>query len=195
MLLRYNSGMSEQMVLVRDNSLFTREAIVRFYEATRYGSKVRAACQYAGISYSTYYLWKRRAAKGEEPFATFMLGVEQARGEFIVRNLQAIAAHTAIDWKAAAWLLERSEPETYAMRQYIEEEPALLKELKELVGAGLVSVREVKEQMPDLPTEYLNALMALETSIIDEQEVIPEQVIAGEAIEESKLPEALQQLK
>jgi metal-responsive CopG/Arc/MetJ family transcriptional regulator len=124
-----------------------------------------------------------------------MLGVEQARGEFIVRNLQAIAAHTAIDWKAAAWLLERSEPETYAMRQYIEEEPALLKELKELVGAGLVSVREVKEQMPDLPTEYLNALMALETSIIDEQEVIPEQVIAGEAIEESKLPEALQQLK
>ena len=182
--------MSESTAMVHTNSLFTREVIVRFYEAIRYGSKIRAACQYAGISTPTFYLWKRRANRGEEPYATFIRGVEQAKGEFIVRNLQAVHAHTAIDWKAAAWLLERSYPEDYAMRQYIEEEPALLRELKELVSAGMVTVAEIKEQIADLPQEYLSALMALEASLLDDKVVAPSQVVAGEAADvASSLPE------
>lgn len=180
---------------MRTNNSFKRETIVRFYEAIRYGAKIKAACQYAGINTKTYYDWKRRAAEGEEPYRTFVIGVEQAKGEFVVRNLQAIHAHTAIDWKAAAWLLERSFPEDYAMRQYIEEEPPLLKELKELVGAGLVSVSDIKQEMPDLPGDYFNALMALEASIIDEQIETPQQVVAGEVvIERDTVPAEIKNL-
>jgi len=187
--------MSGSIALTRTNSSFKRETIVRFYEAIRYGAKIKAACQYAGINTKTYYDWKRRAAGNEEPYRTFILGVEQAKGEFVVRNLQAIHAHTAIDWKAAAWLLERSFPEDYAMRQYIEEEPPLLKELKELVGAGLISVGDIREEMPDLPGDYISALMALEASIIEEQVETPQQVVAGNAvIEQASIPAEIKNL-
>lgn len=180
---------------MRTNNSFKRETIVRFYEAIRYGAKIKAACQYAGINTKTYYDWKRKASQGKEPYRTFIIGVEQAKGEFVVRNLQAIHAHTAIDWKAAAWLLERSFPEDYAMRQYIEEEPPLLKELKELVGAGLISVSDIRVEMPDLPGEYFSALMALEASMIDEQIDVPQQVVAGEAVvEAATLPEEIKNL-
>lgn len=164
---------------------------MRFYEAVRYGSKIKHACQYAGINVSTYYTWRRRALKGEEPYATFLRGIEQAQGEFVTRNLEAIHAHTAIDWKAAAWLLERSYPEQYAMRQYVEEEPALLRDLKELVSGGLVTVAEIRQEMPDLPDDYLNILMALEAQLLTSVPSVLEQ--AEEARPQPKaLPTALQ---
>lgn len=139
---------------------------MRFYEAVRYGSKIKHACQFAGIQLSTYYHWRRRAHAGEEPYATFVRGVSQAQGEFVARNLEAIHAHTAIDWKAAAWLLERSYPEEYAMRTYIEEEPALLRDLKELISAGLVTVLEIRTEIPDLLPDHMNILMALEAQLM-----------------------------
>jgi hypothetical protein len=135
---------------------------MRFYEAIRYGAKIKHACQFAGIQLSTYYTWRRRAHAGEEPYATFVRGVSQAQGEFVARNLEAIHAHTAIDWKAAAWLLERSYPEEYAMRTFIEEEPPLLRDLKELISAGLVTVLEIRKEIPDLPPDQMHILMALE---------------------------------
>ena len=139
---------------------------MRFYEAVRYGSKIKHACQFAGIQLSTYYTWRRRAHAGEEPYATFIRGVSQAQGEFVARNLEAIHAHTAIDWKAAAWLLERSYPEEYAMRTFIEEEPPLLRDLKELISAGLVTVLEIRTEIPDLPPDHMNILMALEAQLM-----------------------------
>ena len=164
---------------------------MRFYEAVRYGSKIKHACQYAGINVSTYYTWRRRALKGEEPYATFLRGIEQAQGEFVARNLEAIHAHTAIDWKAAAWLLERSYPEEYAMRQYVEEEPALLKDLKALVSGGLVTVLEIRKEMPDLPQDYLNILMALEAQLLTSVPSATEAAVNGQP-ERKQLPDALQ---
>lgn len=150
---------------------------MRFYEAIRYGSKIKHACQFAGIQLSTYYTWRRRAHAGEEPYATFVRGVSQAQGEFVARNLEAIHAHTAIDWKAAAWLLERSYPEEYAMRTFIEEEPPLLRDLKELISAGLVTVKEIRTEIPDLPPDHMNILMALEAQLMMDTPDTPEQPI------------------
>lgn len=165
---------------------------MRFYEAVRYGSKIKHACQFAGIQLSTYYTWRRRAHAGEEPYATFVRGVSQAQGEFVARNLEAIHAHTAIDWKAAAWLLERSYPEEYAMRTFIEEEPPLLRDLKELISAGLVSVTEIRKEIPDLPPDQMNILMALEAQLMMETpNLAPEQEIINITPTET-LPQQLQ---
>lgn len=182
------------IVSIRNNSKFTKEVVTRFYEAIRYGSKIKQACEYAGISPTQYYTWRRRANKKEEPYYTFVLGVEQAQGEFVVRNLQAVHAHTAIDWKAAAWLLERRHPQDFAMRQFIEEEPPLLRDLKELVGGGLVTIAEIREEMPDLPKDYLNILMAMEAQMLSSVSEVDGVPIESNAniIEGEVLPAALQ---
>lgn len=182
-----------RITTIRSNSLFTKEVVMRFYEAVRYGSKIKQACQYAGISASLYYSWRRRGLAGDEPYNIFIKGVEQAQGEFVVRNLEAVHAHSAIDWKASAWLLERRYPEDFAMRQYIEEEPALLRDLKELVSGGLVTLKEIKAEMPDLPAEYLTLLMALEAQLIESSEAFVDTTgKKADIIEGQILPTALQ---
>lgn len=109
---------------------------------------VATACELAGISEATYYGWMSAGEEGVEPYSDFFETVTQARargeqGMVDVLHLAALQktdaegnATGAVDWKAAAWLLERRFPDRYgqgAMARKAEEKAlgVLLERLRE----------------------------------------------------------------
>lgn len=60
----------------------------------------------AGIDPSTFFGWQRRAKVGDEPYASFFHRFYEARGEVEDRLTGALSEDG--DWRAKAWILERS---------------------------------------------------------------------------------------
>ena len=118
------------------------EAITRQLEQVfNGGSTVRDACAYVGISEATYYHWMKigRAAhegrardkdhlylphkvEDRAPYLEFFERIKRARA---VMRVEAIAIiRTAAQeghWQAAAWLLERSDPDQWGRRVVTQE--------------------------------------------------------------------------
>jgi transposase len=84
----------------------------------RTGAHVETACAAAGIGRSTIYEWLRRGdpegtAPANAQFRDFAEAVERARGEGEALRTARIVAAAVYDWHAAAWLLERGNPEKW----------------------------------------------------------------------------------
>ena len=75
------------------------------------------ACRIAGISDRTYRRWQAEAeegGEGSELFASFLSAVQRTRAEARRGALKLIQDAGKLDWKAAAWFVERSDPENWA---------------------------------------------------------------------------------
>lgn len=109
--------------------------------ALRCGMSVKKACSLAGITIETYRKWYERGSNGEEPYKQFFDSLEAIQAEMEQWCLNAIKSaatpgktektttiyengdgekKTTIserpvkyDWKAAVWLLEHIDPESY----------------------------------------------------------------------------------
>jgi len=78
------------------------------------GSSERDACFIAGISSNRITGWRMRAKKkGDEPFKTFIDGVNVFNAYGKKCLMKIIRGHSSDDWKAAAWLLERRFPDEF----------------------------------------------------------------------------------
>ncbi len=80
------------------------------------GMSVQGACGLIGVTYSTFLRWMGRGAEGEEPFATFLERVEEARAKAEWSHVQTIdKARTLppgeIDWKASQFWLQTARRE------------------------------------------------------------------------------------
>lgn len=65
------------------------------------------------INDRTIRLWRQRARKGEEPFATFFAELELAKGTAISQAIDVIRNAGPKHWQAAAWWLERMYPDLF----------------------------------------------------------------------------------
>lgn len=98
---------------------FSEDVRQKILYAISLGASVEDAARAAGIGESTFYLWqekgrKARAAKNlDDPFARFLEEIESARSRGKCRLLEVISRASALDWKAAAWRLERSYPQEF----------------------------------------------------------------------------------
>lgn len=88
-------------------SKYTPELVDKLCELVSNGMSATKSCDAVGLSMSTYSEWNR-----DKP--EFTARIKRARSEGIASLLSTIqcAAKTGT-WTAAAWLLERLEPETY----------------------------------------------------------------------------------
>lgn len=86
-----------------------RDAIILAVEG---GTYLSMAAEYAGVSRSTLHLWMVRGEAGEKSFSEFSDALKKARANAQVRSIALIrqAANNGT-WQAAAWYLERSDPE------------------------------------------------------------------------------------
>ena len=104
-------------------SKMTDERIQRLLEALRAGNYITSACQYAGISESTYHAWMKQAYSDDATPTQkeFLESVTKARSEAEVRNVMNIqkAATDPRYWTASAWWLERSFPERWGRRSHV----------------------------------------------------------------------------
>ncbi len=99
--------------------------IVRIAEFVAVGCPVDAAAAVCGIGRATVFAW---IAVGEEwqdveleevpidrrPFRDFSDAIKNAKLAAEPRHLRTIERASATDWKAAAWILERTRPERYS---------------------------------------------------------------------------------
>lgn len=95
----------------------------RIVQALRAGNYVDTAAQFAGISRPTLYRWLERGDRAaekadlgetlseqEEMFLNFRNEVDAARASATVRNVSLISQAAQNSWQAAAWWLERTNP-------------------------------------------------------------------------------------
>jgi hypothetical protein len=104
----------------------TPEVHAKIVGALRDGNYVETAAGYAGISRPTLYRWLDKgdmaAAKldndeelseREELYLAFRDDVEEARAIAMARNVHFITTAAQTTWQAAAWWLERSNPQMW----------------------------------------------------------------------------------
>lgn len=74
------------------------------------GMSIEAACALAGIHRDTYYSWRKR------PELAGRIDAALATAEAAL--LATVRAASNDDWRAAAWILERRYPDTWARRDH-----------------------------------------------------------------------------
>lgn len=128
----------------------------RIVEAVELGAPLYLAAQAGGVTALTLRKWRLRGEAGEEPFAAFLSRLEKARAGGAVNALKVIRkAAEQGTWTAAAWLLERRYPRSFALRRNDAKEKPLtdeeslkcLEELKELgIDDVIASLKQKVEQ-------------------------------------------------
>jgi hypothetical protein len=80
---------------------------------------LEAAAWAAGIDRVTLWRWLKKGEEGPGVYRDFCNATQEAKSRKIIRSLNKIQADP--EWRAAAWILERTEPEHYGQRVKIEQ--------------------------------------------------------------------------
>lgn len=99
-------------------SEFTQSRVSAILAAVRLGMSFKDAAACAGVSYMTFNRWRERgmAPNAPEEYCDFCRRLDVARAEVQNDCLKQINKAAIEDWKAAAWLLERLNPEDWGKR-------------------------------------------------------------------------------
>lgn len=85
----------------------TPETVKKLCDAIRLGASYGDACGYAGIDIATFGRWR-------DEFADFAHEIKEAEASGRVQLIAKIQkAATDGNWQAAAWMLERRDPQNY----------------------------------------------------------------------------------
>lgn len=120
------------------------------------GEPVTVACRIAGISRGTIYNWLRE-------YPDFAAKLEQAEGQRVSARLRRIDEKADRDWRADAWVLERTSPE---FRE--------VKDIKIQVETGVAQVLEAARPhcSPGAYAEFVRAV-AIAQGLGDEAAALP----------------------
>lgn len=132
-------SINEAITSIRVNKFRDTKANM-LLSALRCGMPVNKACQIAGITVETYRNWYERGKNGEEPYTQFFESLEAIQFEMeqwclsaikdaadrskVERTITTVETDTGtkttitekpakFDWRAAAYLLEHLDPESY----------------------------------------------------------------------------------
>ena len=107
------------------------------------------AAQAAGITRQTFYNWIRKGKADKEGiYFDFYRMVEGAKAEGEVNLIKIIKKASGRSWTAAAWILERSRPERWALHKAKENAVEFWKkEILGLLKAGDITQADVIESL------------------------------------------------
>lgn len=80
------------------------------------GNSYETAAQAVGICRPTIYNWMKRGESEEEPFLQFLQSIKKAKAKSEIRHIEVIDKAMEKNWQAAAWWLERSNPQGWGNR-------------------------------------------------------------------------------
>lgn len=142
------------------------------------GNYDMVAAQAAGITRQTFYNWVRKGkAEREGIYFDFYIEVEKAKAEGEVELITTIRKASRRSWTAAAWILERSRPERWALHKAKDNAVEFWKkELLDLLKAGDISQDDIIETVgEDLAHElFERAGIAIVSGGKAEEESAPE---------------------
>ncbi len=95
----------------------TPELQERIVQVIATGNYVETAAAFAGISKDTFYNWMKKGARGEgAKFVAFSDAIQKALAQAEIVDVAMIARAAESQWQAAAWRLERRNPERWGRR-------------------------------------------------------------------------------
>lgn len=112
--------------------LLNEELIEEICSVIRAGNYAKTAIDYVGISESSFYNWINRAEaelarmeeegddeplESEEIYLQFLASFKKADSAAKVRNVAIINDAARTHWQAAAWYLERRDPENWGRKK------------------------------------------------------------------------------
>lgn len=132
----------------------TPELVATLCEAISAGYNKESAAEAIGVHEDTLRTWLKKGRRGDEPYSGLFRAVKKAEAEAVNRNVRAVQAateggqllsrttrtrrdgtvevdekFTAPQWTAAAWWLERTQPEKYSdARKLLAEAMKILRE-------------------------------------------------------------------
>lgn len=125
----------------------TAPTLAAIVEHVRGGLRIAAAAAREGVTPPDLSHWRRAAEQGRQPFATFFNDVARAEADFEASMLTSIRTQATQrgddpaqeDWKARAWLLERTRPAEYAPSQtlVVKARGEAVAQIMEALQAGL----------------------------------------------------------
>jgi transposase len=97
----------------------THELVERIAYAVERGVTWEVAAQVAGVHEATLIEWRKRGEQEHDEgrdtvYADLHEELTRARAAAEVALVDVVRRHTVTDWRAAAWLLERSRPDRWA---------------------------------------------------------------------------------
>lgn len=117
-----------------------QKAIVKY---VKMGLPPERAAVAQGIGRATFQRWRQEASVGKGPWPTIEADVGKARNTAQERWLKKIEKASSGSWQAAAWLLERTDRETFSLQntvqisiQVAKEREALLDLAEEVLDRG-----------------------------------------------------------
>lgn len=133
---------------------FTPEVRARIIDALADGNYIETACALADVTYRCFREWvKQGQAEGEGEFFQFSQDVTRAMADAEAKSIAMVRTHSADDWRAAAWILERRHPDRWANTQRVKLE--VEKEIR-----GVLDALEAK-MSPTAYDELVNALASM----------------------------------
>lgn len=139
----------------KDKRLCT-ETMSILIRALRAGNTKKDSCNLASISEQTFYRWLREGedAPIESQAYQFCESVKKSVSEARNRNVVIIQKHAANNWQAAAWYLERSDPEHWGKRDKVE----MTGKDGEAMELSVISQKEMSdEQMAEIMDKFSQA--------------------------------------
>ena len=114
----------------------TPEVQARIVEAVAAGNTRHDAAEYAGVGRSTFLAWLARGRKKNgrngRPYRDLLDAVKKAEAGAVVRNVAIIQKAANKTWQAAAWWLERKNPQDWAgYRHEVRELLKLARQIRE----------------------------------------------------------------
>lgn len=115
------------------NTECTQEITDKIAEDLRRGDFVMTVCKRYHISTPTYYSWKNRGAKGEQPFLNFLNTIEEAEAYYIStatakwrdaaddvleETVEGLRLIKKGDWRAIEAYLKKLHPKTFSENQH-----------------------------------------------------------------------------
>jgi hypothetical protein len=92
----------------------SRELVTRICGLLAKGSSIKSACIQVGVCEASYFNWQQRAKANEGLFARLFFRVTRTREAYKARLIERVVAAAKLDWRAAAWALERQFPHEFA---------------------------------------------------------------------------------
>lgn len=101
--------------------ILTPKLIDDLYDVVGNNNTIRTACEATGISEGVYHYWISLGEAGNRKhggiYLDFLKRMQEARALTKLNLVSQITAHGKNDWRAAAWLLERSFQDEYGNRE------------------------------------------------------------------------------
>jgi hypothetical protein len=125
----------------------TAETRKRIVDAVRNGNYQETAAHAAGIGSTTYHRWLAEGREISEndskpdnhPLRLFFEEVTQAKADAEERCIKVIFDAMPTSWQAAAWWLERTRPDKYALKSQVRHEGT--------VSIGLEEIDVIRKSM------------------------------------------------